>query len=126
MSFTFVPQSFTEYPPVSPGEYAAVLHSATPKQGAKGTYLALRFSITGDELKRQVWMNASLSDNSLWRIAQLTETLGIELSGSEFKNRKEFENELIGQLENRPCRVVVSNEVYEDVVRDRVDEVKSA
>ena len=115
-----------DFPNIEPGVYDAVIHSAVPTKGPKGTYLKVRFALVDDEMNSQAWLNLSLADKALWRVSQIVRDLGIATGETKYKSRKEFETALVDMLTGVACRITVENEVYKKTLQDRVTKVEHA
>ena len=113
----------TSFPLLDEGEHDAVIHSMKLTQGPQANYLRTRFSIKGDELNRQAWMNISLADGALWRITKMARDLGLASRKRTYASRDEFEQEVIKMFTGRDCTITVENEKFEGVVRNRVANV---
>ncbi len=105
------------------GVHQATVFSTEPVVGAAGTYLKVRFAITGDKLNRQAWLNLSLSNASLWRVAQIMRDLNLGDGGEEFKSRKAFETAVRERLDGQAVSITIYHEDFEGTTYDRVGKV---
>ena len=105
------------------GVHQATIFSTEPVVGAAGTYLKVRFAITNDKLNRQAWLNLSLSNASLWRVAQIMRDLNLGDGGEEFKSRKAFETAVRERLDGQTVSITIYHEDFEGVTYDRVGKV---
>ncbi len=67
------------FEPLPDGLYDAVLSEWELKEGQKGPYYAITFTLP-NESNRKVWMNLSISSNGLWRFKRDMIRLGAEPS----------------------------------------------
>jgi len=108
-----------ELEPLPTGEYPAVVTGVELRESRSGPdpYLNWAFEITSPEyLGRKVWLVTGLGVKALWKLQETLEALGAtNLSGEIDLNPQEF----VG----RQCNIVVSQEVYNGVTRNRVDSV---
>ena len=125
MGFTVDFDATTAFPNVDPGKYDAVIHSAEPRSGSKGTYLAIRFSLIADELNRQVWHNLSLADGAMWKVSKTLKDLGLADGEASYESREEFETAVQAMLTGAECSITVENEAYEDTLQDRVVKIEA-
>ena len=105
------------------GVHQATIFSTEPVTGEAGTYLKVRFAITGDKLNRQAWLNLSLSNASLWRVAQIMRDLNLGDGGEEFKSRKAFETAVRERLDGQAVSITIYHEDFEGTTYDRVGKV---
>lgn len=103
---------------IPPGQYATRIDKVTEKMSQnKNQYWFVEFTITEEPLVgRKVFGNFMLDVQSLWKLRQLLEALGWDVSGLADINS----DELIGQ----EVGVVVDNETYEGQLRSRVKSFK--
>ena len=125
MGFTVDFDATTAFPPVDPGKYDAVIHSANPEQGKQGTYLKIRFSLIADEMNRQVWHNLSLATGAQWKVNKTLTDLGLAKGENTFKSRAEYELAVQAMLTGAECSITVENEDYEGSVQDRVVKIEA-
>ncbi len=100
------------------GVYPAVITHVELRESKSGPdpYLNWTFEITHPEyLGRKVWLITGLGVRALWKLRETLEALGIESAGAI-----DFDPEAVV---GRRCLVVVSQEVYNGVTRNRVDSV---
>ena len=115
----------TDFPLLEEGEHDAIIHSIKPDEGPQGTYLRTRFSVIGDALNRQAWMNISLADGALWRVKKMARDLGVINTKKSYKSREAFEAEVAQMFTGRACRITVEHQEFEGVVRNRVTSVSA-
>ena len=113
----------TEFPLLEEGEHNAIIHSMELTEGPKGNYLRTRFSVDGDALNRQAWMNISLADGALWRIKKMGRDLGVARDKKVFKSRREFELNIVNMFVGKACSITIQHQEFEGVVRNRVTNV---
>ena len=113
----------TEFPLIEEGEHDAIIHSLTLDNGPKGSYLKTRFSLSGDALNRQAWLNLSLADGALWKVTKMARDLGVADATKKYKSRTEFEQDVIAMFTGRPCTIVIEHEEFDGVIRNRVTSV---
>ena len=120
MSFTVNYDEVTEFPLLDVGTYDAILHSVRKETGDAGTFLATRFSIIGDELNRQAWINLSLAKNSMWKIRAVMKNLGLADGTVDYKSRQQWEQAVIDALPGAECKIEIYHENFEDEPQQRI------
>lgn len=72
---------------VPEGQHHAKVHETSLEEGDKGPYIKWVFSIVSDDKTNgsKVYMNTSLTPQSLWNLRNLLETLGVETPDSEME-----------------------------------------
>lgn len=74
-------------PLVEPGDYEAAVEEVTRETGDKADYLKWVFTISDDDKDhagQKLYLNTSLSEQSLWNLRGLLEALDVEIPDEEF------------------------------------------
>lgn len=88
------------------GRYEVEVAAVEQEEGPAGPYLGFEYKIIGPGKKKgKLWDNCSMSEQSLWRLRGILETLGVEVPDSETDIDLE---ELVGLT----MGVEVAHEVY--------------
>jgi hypothetical protein len=100
---------------VEEGEYEVVVTEVTQEEGQKAPYLKWKFKIDEgtDSDGGVLYLNTSLSEQSLWNLKTLLDALGVDIPEDEFDLDLE---DLIDQR----CMVSVELETYEGKKQSRV------
>lgn len=99
------------FEPVPPGTYTLEIKEVEEKQGTKAAYLNIKFEIVDDEdyAGRKVFEMVSLSPDALWKLKELTEALGLDITD-------EFDTEdLLGET----CEAVLT--IEKGQLKDKTD-----
>jgi len=102
------------FEPLPAGNYPVRISKVEQRHGKEAPYLAWEFTITEGEYQgRKLFTNTSLAPQSLWNLKRLLVAAGFEWEDDGF----DTEDTLGCELE-----VAVSQETYENRVRNRVDD----
>jgi hypothetical protein len=101
------------------GRYAARIDKVEQKESAnKNSYLLVTFTIMDEPATgRKVWGNFMLSPTSLWKLRDLMKAIGLPTAGVSDINLDELINAEVG--------IVITNEMFEDAPRSRVQKFYS-
>lgn len=112
---------------VPPGLYSVVVDDVVMKQSADqtGYYLNWKLKITtpGESIDRSVFMMTSLKPNVLWRLKAVLRAMGVDPGQLDFQVDDETGTVLEPDFRNLVAVVKVINETYQNVVRDRVEDI---
>lgn len=107
------------------GVYPAVVSSCedTVSNSSEFNYLKWEFALGGDKFSgRKLWMNTSMSPKALWKLRDTL--IGLGVTKAQLAS-PDFELDLL-QFVNMPCEIVVSQDMYEGQITNRVDSVRKA
>lgn len=100
------------------GQYHARVAEADLEEGAKGPYIKWVFEIMEDKYKgRKVFTNTSLTDQALWNLRNLLETLGVEVPEDE---DMDVQKDIIDASVDLELMVRIENEVWDGKERPKV------
>ena len=108
------------FEPIPVGVYNATVFNIETKEGAesKKPYLNWTFQVQDERFaNRRVWLMTSLQPNSLWRLKEVLEALGLEGDMS-----KQFELDIPALL-GTECKIQVVHEEYQWKTSDKVSKV---
>ena len=107
--------------PLPEGVYSAVVSTVEQKISTNNRqpYLAWIFELSDSPYEgRKLFYNTSLQEQALWNLARTLKALGFD--PGDFTGDMELDTTDLLDIE---CRVVVTQDVYQGEVRNRVDRV---
>jgi hypothetical protein len=122
LDFTGVDLEDKEFEPIPAGVYQARVDAsqAEVKRSQNGNdYLTLCFVIENhpEFTGRKVFENYALTPKAMWKLGKVLKALGV-LPTDALKFT--FDTT---EIHNKPCKIKVRQEAYQDTVRNRVDAV---
>jgi hypothetical protein len=121
-----------EFAPIPNGEYEAELTDQDRREGDKGPYYALTYTLTeeaGEFKNRKVWQNASISPGGAWKFKQVMLALGAERSDMSVGSEVDTDDIVAGVV-GAKCRLRLKQKNYtkndgKPGIRSEVMDVKS-
>jgi hypothetical protein len=112
---------------VPAGLYSIRVHEVIMKLSSDQVNYYLNWDLVittpGESIDRHVYLMTSLKPNVLWRLKNVIKSLGIEPGEMNFQVDEETGILLEPDFRNNVAIAKVSNEVYQGVTRDRVEDL---
>lgn len=120
--------SVEEFDPLPAGEFPVVIDHVELKTGKDSGKLYLNWDLIvsdGDFSGRHLFMASGLGDKALWRLKQIFENLGVLEEEMVLEVDDDSGYVMTPELTGLPGVAVVKNEMYQNRIQNRVDDILS-
>ena len=117
-----------EFEPLPAGQVSILIEEVTLKQSKSGEYPYLNWELRvseGEFANRRLFMMTSLSERALWRLKAVFENIGVLATQMQLQVDETTNLLLSPALSGLPAIAVVSQEVYEGRIQNRVEDLQA-